>query len=177
MSEATSHSDTHSGHEEHLEIWPDAGITETAKPVMWWLIVLYIGFAGGLCLSYWHQFVDHTQGFPKFGPGWLHISEEQQYPGKIDPVITTGASVTWIVGQETELALVAEGGRVGQVWNVVEDQGALPPGVSIMDVEAGVALKGTPTKAGEYRFTLRCDSGQGSAQKVIAITVNGADGQ
>ncbi|KAA0217746.1 hypothetical protein EDM80_02640 [bacterium] len=171
---AAAHSDTevHS-HEEHLEIWPDAGITETAKPVAWWLLLLYIGFTAGLCMAYWNQFVEHEVGYPKFGAGWLHKSEEQQFPGKIDPVIRTQAEATWQVGQEAELVLRAEGGRGGQVW-LLGDDDVLPPGTAFVESEAGVAIAGTPTKPGEYRFTIFCHSGQGKGQKTITIEVKAA---
>jgi hypothetical protein len=160
------------GHHEHLEVWPDAGITETAYPVHWWLVVLYFCFAAGLSTAYYHQFVGHTLGYPKFGPGYFYKSEEQQYPGKVEPVITTAGEFNWTVGQEVKnVFLTAEGGRVGRNWHIGE--GSLPPGVEISGTEAGTALAGTPTKAGEFHFKLVCTSGGVSAEKSITINVTG----
>ncbi len=180
MSEA-AHADTDQHHhEEHLEVWPDAGITETAKPLPWWLLVLAIGFSCGLFMAYWNQFVNHSMGYPKFGPGYDFLSEEAQYPGKINPVITTTGKSTFTRGKEGVLMLEAVGGRVGQRWELVD--GNLPPGVAITllteqitpagtRTSPGVALFGTPSKAGEFTFTLRCISGQGYADKQITIEV------
>lgn len=181
MSEAAAHADTDQhGHEEHLEVWPDAGITETAKPLPWWLLVLAIGFSCGLVMAYWNQFINHTMGYPKFGPGYFFLSEEAQYPGKINPVITTAGKVTFTQGKEGILMLEADGGRVGKTWEIVDGQ--LPPGVTIADIREGqtaagtktspgTAVIGTPKVAREYTFTVRCNSGQGYADKQITIEV------
>ncbi len=181
MSEAAIHAQTdqHS-HEEHLEVWPDAGITETMKPLPWWLLLIAMGFTLGMLNAYWNQFVEHAVEYPKFGAGYLHLTEEQQYPGKINPTITTQGTVTFFTGKEGALMLEAAGGRGGKLWSVSE--GELPPGITLLDTgesvssegaatTSGMALIGTPTKAGDYTVTLRCDSGMGYAEKQIVITV------
>ena len=130
--------------------------------------------------TYWNQFVEHAVEFPKFGAGYLHLTEEQQYPGKINPTINTQGTVTFFTGKEGALMLEASGGRGGKIWTVSE--GELPAGIELRDTghsvssegaatTSGMALIGTPTKAGEYTVTVRCNSGMGYAEKQIVITV------
>lgn len=181
MSEAATHGNEQAhDHEEHLEVWPDAGITETAKPLPWWLFLVACGFALGMFNAYWNQFVEHAVEFPKYGHGYPYLSEEQQYPGKINPTITTQGEVTFTLGKEGALMLEASGGRGGKSWRITE--GELPPGIVLRQTgetnaadgaatQSGMALTGTPTKAGEYSVTVRCDSGSGYAEKQIIINV------
>lgn len=183
MSEAAHHAQTEQhSHDEHIEVWPDAGITETAKPLPWWLFLIACGFTLGMLNAYWNQFVEHAVEFPKFGSGYLQLNEEQQYPGKINPVITTQGELHAKVGEESALMLEAEGGRSGRTWTLVKDQGQLPPGMVIAPSKeiiteagtatvSGTAIWGTPTKAGDYTFTVRCTSGMGYADKQITIIV------
>jgi hypothetical protein len=183
MSESAAHAEPgHHDHEEHLEVWPDAGITETAKPLPWWLLLVAVGFTLGMLNTYWNQFIEHTVEFPKFGAGYLHLNEEQQYPGKINPVITTQSEVRFTVGKEGALMLEAKGGRGGKSWSVAD--GELPPGMAIVETRegttdngtattSGTALLGVPSKAGDYTFTLRCKSGMGYTDRQITVTVEG----
>lgn len=162
------------GHAEHLEVWPDAGITETAKKVPVWLVVLYIGFAVGLVVPFLHQFYWHSEGYPRYGPNYPHLADSEQYPDKVTPKIEMQAQLTWQVGKEAVLLLRASGGRVGRTWEILSDdanQPSLPPGVKLDATKDGMALVGTPTQAGLYTVHLLCRSGAAETDKVIEITV------
>lgn len=173
---AHSHGEHHE-HEEHLETWPDAGITETAKAVPMWLIAVYLVMASGMVVAYLDQFFWHSDGYPKYGPGYAQVTENEQFPDKITPKIELASTVTWRAGEQAQLLLKASGGRVGRIWSLGAEGGALPPGIEMKQVKTGFALAGTPTAAGEYNVRLVCRSGSGEAQHDLTIVVEEAAAQ
>ncbi|MCC6573399.1 MAG: hypothetical protein IT462_06365 [Planctomycetes bacterium] len=184
MSEAhaTAHGhagETAHGHGEHLEVWPDAGITEYAhgEPVHLWLIVVYIVLGTGMVVAYLHQFFWHSEGYPKYGPNYAQMTDNDQYPDKINPKIDMPRELIWRVGEESTLLLKATGGRVGRVWSVIQDdpnKPGMPPGVEMKQTKLGFALVGTPTEAGEFVVHLMCKSGSGWAEHTLLLTVEEA---
>ncbi len=176
---AAGHPGTEHGHGEHLEVWPDAGITETAKKVPLWLVILYFGFAAGMTYGYSQQFIFHADNYPKYGPNYYALEDNAQYPDAINPIIDLPRTQTWHVGEESMMLLRATGGRVGRVWSAVDvdGQSPLPPGVEMKQTKNGFALVGTPTQAGEYSVELICRSGSGEARHVLEINVEDRSAQ
>jgi hypothetical protein len=71
------------------------------------------------------------------------------------------------VGELYHFRLLAEGGTPPLTWSL--DKGELPPG---LDLEAGGAISGKPSVAGEFRFTLRVtDSGKPAQSQSREFTI------
>ena len=65
------------------------------------------------------------------------------------------------------------GSRVGYVWTV--SSGTLPPGVTLEGGTPSATLRGLPTAAGTFNFTLQVQDSQGSvASQALALLVNPA---
>ena len=68
--------------------------------------------------------------------------------------------------------LFSSGGTPGYTYRVVA--GALPPGTSIQRFSNGTRIAGTPTTAGDFRFSLRSTDSRGavSAATPFCITIH-----
>ena len=84
------------------------------------------------------------------------------------PAITTVALPDGKVGDAYSQTLAATGTNP-ITWNV--ETGALPDGLTLV----GDTIKGTPSKAGDFKFTVKATNGGGSDTKELTIKVADAD--
>ena len=91
---------------------------------------------------------------------------EREFTIKINAglAITTPSTPVGTVGTAYSLGLAADGGG-SQSWSVAS--GALPDGLSL----SGSTITGTPTRAGDFTFTLRVSDGSRSATKTFTLSV------
>ncbi|MCA8940024.1 MAG: hypothetical protein KDB07_09455 [Planctomycetes bacterium] len=82
MSDDHSHDD----HGQHLEVWPDAGITETNFMPPAWIWAAWIISAVSFTIAVSNQFWKQTEETPNFGPGWHAVESAENYPKNKDGV-------------------------------------------------------------------------------------------
>jgi len=84
-------------------------------------------------------------------------------------VIVTPQAADGRVGTPYSQALKGYGGTQPYSWSL--QSGTLPPGITITDSGTLGRLGGTPTQAGTFNFTLKCQDTLTSQQKAMSITV------
>ena len=84
------------------------------------------------------------------------------------PAITTVALPDGKVGDAYSQTLAATGSNP-ITWNI--ETGNLPDGLTL----AGDTIKGTPSKAGDFKFTVKATNGGGSDTKELTITIADAE--
>ena len=84
------------------------------------------------------------------------------------PAITTATLPDGKVGDAYSQTLAATGTNP-ITWNV--ETGALPDGLTLV----GDTIKGTPSKAGDFKFTVKATNGGGSDTKELTIKIADAD--
>ena len=83
--------------------------------------------------------------------------------------IITASLPPYTSGASYSQTLTATGGSPPFTWSL--GSGSLPPGLAL---DPAGAIRGTPTTAGSYTFSVRVtDSAGASAMKAYAITING----
>lgn len=96
------------------------------------------------------------------------------YNNSQKPVITTASLPNGTAGQEYSQRLEFDGYHSGWVeWNVL---GSLPDGLTVgyYSGGGGSLIKGTPTTAGTYTFTLKLRTVAGTTQKEFTLVINDA---
>lgn len=96
------------------------------------------------------------------------------YNNSQKPVITTASLPNGTAGQEYSQRLEFDGYHSGWVeWNVL---GSLPDGLTVgyYSGGGGSLIKGTPTTAGTYTFTLQLRTVAGTTQKEFTLVINDA---
>jgi hypothetical protein len=104
-------------------------------------------------------------------------TDTETFTIRVDParpitITTTGFSDGVVGTSPCCWNLFSSGGTPGYTYRVVA--GALPPGTSIRRFSNGTRISGTPTTAGDFRFSLRSTDSRGltSAATPFCITIH-----
>jgi len=113
--------------------------------------------------SFWVELSDEN---PPSQPWCIPSTAEREFVIKIGAslTITTPSTPVGTVGSAYSLGLAADGGGT-QTWSLAS--GALPDGLAL----SGSAITGTPTKAGDFTFTVKVSDGSRTATKTFTLSV------